>query len=119
MPLQTSARLLALLGLLQARTVVPAADLASRLGVGERTVRKDVERVIEDALHDAVEASVANVPELSGDVHVFVDVSGSMRSPVTGHRAGATTAARCVDVAALYASSVLRKVRSAHVVITI
>ena len=45
MPLQTSSRLLALLGLLQARSVVPAADLASRLGVGERTVRKDVERL--------------------------------------------------------------------------
>ena len=39
MPLQTSSRLLALLGLLQARSVVPAADLASRLGVGERPVR--------------------------------------------------------------------------------
>ena len=45
MPVQTSSRLLALLGLLQARSVVPAADLASRLGVGERTVRKDVERL--------------------------------------------------------------------------
>jgi predicted DNA-binding transcriptional regulator YafY len=47
MPLQTSSRLLALLSLLQARAVVPAADLASRLGVGERTVRKDVERLRE------------------------------------------------------------------------
>jgi predicted DNA-binding transcriptional regulator YafY len=46
-PLQTSSRLLSLLGLLQARTVVPAADLAARLGVGERTVRKDVERLRE------------------------------------------------------------------------
>lgn len=73
-------------------------------------------RAIEDALHDAVEASVANVPELSGDVHVFVDVSGSMRSPVTGHKKGATTAAMCVDVAALLASAVLRKVPSAKVV---
>lgn len=45
MPLQTSSRLLALLGLLQARAVVPAADVAARLGVGERTVRKDVERL--------------------------------------------------------------------------
>src|SRR5687768_6523021 len=47
MPLQTSSRLLALLGLLQARAVVPAADVAARLGVGERTVRKDVERLRE------------------------------------------------------------------------
>lgn len=47
MPLQTSSRLLALLGHLQARTIVPAADLAARLDVGERTVRKDVERLRE------------------------------------------------------------------------
>jgi predicted DNA-binding transcriptional regulator YafY len=46
-PLQTSSRLLSLLGLLQTRDVVPAADLARRLGVGERTVRKDVERLRE------------------------------------------------------------------------
>ncbi|MBC2935102.1 YafY family protein [Nocardioides sp. zg-1228] len=47
MPLPTSSRLLALLGLLQARAVVSASDLAHRLGVGERTVRKDVERLRE------------------------------------------------------------------------
>jgi predicted DNA-binding transcriptional regulator YafY len=47
MPLQTSSRLLALLSLLQAREVVTASDLSARLGVGERTVRKDVERLRE------------------------------------------------------------------------
>lgn len=43
--LQTSTRLLALLGLLQARGTLSAADLATRLGVGERTMRKDIERL--------------------------------------------------------------------------
>jgi predicted DNA-binding transcriptional regulator YafY len=42
---ETSGRLLALLGLLQTPRTWPAADLAARLGVGERTVRKDVERL--------------------------------------------------------------------------
>lgn len=42
---QTSARLLALLGQLQARDIVSGAELAARLGVGERTIRKDVERL--------------------------------------------------------------------------
>jgi 60 kDa SS-A/Ro ribonucleoprotein len=32
-----------------------------------------------------------------------------MRSPITGHRVGATTAVRCVDVAGLVAASILRK----------
>ena len=41
----TSARLLALLGLLQSQPTRTGPELASRLGVDERTVRKDVERL--------------------------------------------------------------------------
>lgn len=47
MALQTSSRLIALLGHLQSRAVVSAPDLATRLGVGERTIRKDVDRLRE------------------------------------------------------------------------
>jgi predicted DNA-binding transcriptional regulator YafY len=43
--LETSARLLRLLSLLQARPDWPGADLAERLGVSARTVRRDVERL--------------------------------------------------------------------------
>jgi predicted DNA-binding transcriptional regulator YafY len=43
--LETSARLLALLGLFQTPHTWAGADLANRLGVGERTVRKDVDRL--------------------------------------------------------------------------
>ena len=45
--LQTSARLLAMLGQLQARDIVSGTELAARLDVGERTIRKDVERLRE------------------------------------------------------------------------
>ena len=45
--LGTSARLLALLGLLQTRNAWAGADLAARLDIGERTLRKDVERLRE------------------------------------------------------------------------
>ena len=45
--LTTSARLLELLSLLQARREWPGAELADRLGVGPRTVRRDVERLRE------------------------------------------------------------------------
>lgn len=44
---QTSARLLTLLSLFQARRDWSAADLAERLGVGERTVRRDVDALRE------------------------------------------------------------------------
>lgn len=43
--LETSARLLALLGLLQSRSDWTGADLARRLDVTDRTVRKDVDRL--------------------------------------------------------------------------
>src|SRR5712692_6576000 len=56
----------------------------------------------------------AAVPQ-EGRVVVCPDVSGSMKSPGTGHRAGSTTRVRCVDVAALVAASVLRKNQSATI----
>ncbi len=67
-----------------------------------------VPTAIREALQDAMEVATRQVPTLDGRVVVAVDVSGSMASPVTGHRKGATTAVRCVDVAALLAASVLR-----------
>lgn len=59
------------------------------------------------ALERALEHATANVPVVRGSVAIAVDVSGSMASPVTGYRRGATTAVRCVDAAALLAASML------------
>jgi 60 kDa SS-A/Ro ribonucleoprotein len=65
---------------------------------------------IKDALCRAAEVACGNVPELAGPVVIGLDVSGSMRSPVTGHRGrGATSKVRCVDVAALFAAAILRR----------
>jgi len=74
-----------------------------------------VPQEVRDALQDAMELAIANVPPVEGAVVVCPDVSGSMRSPVTGHRAGASTSVRCVDVAALVAASLVRKNPSATV----
>jgi len=49
------------------------------------------------------------VPEIGGEVHVCPDVSGSMASPITGVRKGATTAMRCIDLAALMAAALARR----------
>ena len=70
---------------------------------------------LREALHEAMELSVANVPVFPGSVAVCPDVSGSMASPVTGYRKGATSAVRCIDVAALVAAAVLRKNPQARV----
>jgi 60 kDa SS-A/Ro ribonucleoprotein len=65
---------------------------------------------ISNALQKAAEVSVDNVPAIEGKVYVMVDVSGSMGSPATGNRVGSVSSKmRCVDVAALVASSFLRK----------
>ena len=72
--------------------------------------------VVTNALQHAMEIATENVPQLSGKVYVFPDVSGSMQSPVTGVRAGATSTVRCVDVAALVAATVLRKNADAEVI---
>ncbi len=76
---------------------------------------RELPRIVQDALHDAMEIATANIPEFAGRVYVCPDVSGSMQSPVTGYRTGATSAVRCVDVAALVAASMLRRNPDAEV----
>jgi 60 kDa SS-A/Ro ribonucleoprotein len=63
---------------------------------------------IVEALQDAMEVATRNVPQVKGRVVVAVDVSGSMQSPVTGFRRGATSIVRCIDVAALIAACLKR-----------
>jgi 60 kDa SS-A/Ro ribonucleoprotein len=76
----------------------------------------DIPQIVCNALQDAMEIATANVPEFPGKVYVFPDISGSMHSPVTGYRRGATSTVRCIDVAALVAATVLRKNPSAEVI---
>ncbi len=80
------------------------------------TAAADAPAPIQDALQTAMEIATRNVPEVAGKLWIFPDVSGSMHSPVTGYRAGSTTAVRCIDVAALIAASLLRRNPSARVV---
>ncbi len=91
--------------------VLPYQLMSAFLAAG-----KSVPGAIKDALQDAMEIATRNVPMLIGDVFVAVDVSGSMQSPVTGYRKGATTTARCVDVAALIAACLLRVNPAAQVI---
>lgn len=79
-------------------------------------IKEGVPSQLSNALQDAMEHAVGNIPTFDCDVAVLADVSGSMSQPVTGHRAGATTKVRCVDVAGLFASAVLRKNPNALVV---
>ena len=68
-----------------------------------------VPELVRNALQDAMEIALGNVPKLAGNVVICPDVSGSMSSPVTGYRRGSTSAVRCIDVAALVAAAFLRR----------
>lgn len=70
---------------------------------------------VQAALEDALELSLRGVPKVPGRVVVCPDVSGSMSSPVTGYRKGASSKVRCIDVAALVAAAMLRSNRQARV----
>lgn len=73
------------------------------------TAAENVPAEISIALQDAMEHATKNVPAFNAPngVLVFPDVSGSMDSPVTGERAAASKMT-CTQVAALFASAVLR-----------
>jgi len=90
--------------LVRAARVFPYQLMAAYTSAGD-----SVPYQVREALQDAIEVALENVPVYEGQVYVLPDVSGSMASPVTGFRKGATTAVRCVDVAALVAAAFLRK----------
>jgi 60 kDa SS-A/Ro ribonucleoprotein len=95
--------------------VTKARVFPYQLMVAYSTTDARVPDVVRDALQDALEVAISNVPGIRGKVYVCPDVSGSMRSPVTGRRKGSTTVVRCVDVAALVAASVVRRNPSTEV----
>lgn len=67
-----------------------------------------------EALQDAMEIALENIPKIPGKVWVFPDVSGSMGSPITGY-SGKPSSIRCIDVAALVSAAILRTNRQANV----
>jgi 60 kDa SS-A/Ro ribonucleoprotein len=62
-----------------------------------------------------MECAIETIGALPGRVVVCPDVSGSMGSAVTGYRKGATSAMRCIDVAALVTAAIVRTNRAARV----
>lgn len=92
-----------------AQAVAKARVMPYQLLSAFKAAGEAVPAQVRDALQDAMELALANVPAFEGRVVVCPDVSGSMSSAVTGHRGSATSGVRCIDVAALMAAAVLRK----------
>jgi len=101
--------------LADAETIRKARVMPYQLLAAYKHVSSDIPRSIVDALHDAVELAVDNVPVAEGRTLVIVDVSGSMGSPVTGNNGRTSSKVRCVDVAALFSAAIVRKNRDATV----
>ena len=98
-----------------AKEIAKAKVFPYQLLAAYKNLDEGVPRVVRLALHDAMEIATQNVPKIAGKVYVCPDVSGSMSWSVTGYRRGSTSAIRCVDVAALVASAILRRNRDAEV----
>jgi 60 kDa SS-A/Ro ribonucleoprotein len=96
--------------------IAKARAFPYQLMVAYANVDARVPGVVKEAIQDAMEVALENVPSIAGKVYVLPDVSGSMHSPVTGSRGSATTAVRCVDVAALVAAAILRRNPDAEVI---
>jgi 60 kDa SS-A/Ro ribonucleoprotein len=97
------------------QAVAKARVLPYQLMAAYTATGAEVPHVVKEALQDAMELALANVPVFEGRVVVCPDVSGSMSSPVTGHRGSASSAVRCIDVATLVAAAVLRRNADARV----
>jgi 60 kDa SS-A/Ro ribonucleoprotein len=86
-----------------------------QLLAAHRAMDPTVPPLVRQAIEEAMELAIANTPRVDGTIYVCPDVSGSMRSPITGHRKGGTTNVRCVDVAALMTAALVRRNPDAQV----
>lgn len=64
---------------------------------------------VRNALQDAMEIAIENVPQIDAKIVVCPDVSGSMGQSVTGYRRGSSSKVSCHDVSALTAAAFLRR----------
>lgn len=95
--------------------IAAARAFPYQMMVAAKNVEAGMPGQIVDALHDAMEIAVQNVPQIALSLAVCPDVSGSMNGSVTGFRRGATSKVRHIEVAALVAAAFLRANRDCTV----
>lgn len=96
--------------------IAKARQFPYQLYVAWRETEKnaDIPFKVKDALQDAMEIAINNVPMLPGNGILCMDTSGSMVSSITGSD-GKVSTVKCVEVAGLIASAVYRKNRDADI----
>ena len=68
---------------------------------------------IKDALLEALELSISNVPSLKGKVAIASDVSGSMESTLTGDY----SVVQCIDLVGLFTGCLIKRCESLPIVL--
>ncbi|MFV3129652.1 vWA domain-containing protein [Niveispirillum sp. KHB5.9] len=91
-----------------ARAVAGSGVQPFQIMMARSQLLPSVPETVREGLDRALDHSLRNVPALAGRVVVCPDVSGSMGTPLTGHRQGSTSQVRCIDVAALIAAALMR-----------
>jgi 60 kDa SS-A/Ro ribonucleoprotein len=86
-----------------------ARAMPYQLFAAHQYLGEEVPAKLRNAVIDAADIAIDNVPKIEGHVVVCPDVSGSMDSPITGSRKGSTSKISCRQVAALCAAAVLRQ----------
>ena len=98
-------------------TIKKAMVFPYQLLIAYQNAVDNVPHKIREALQDALELAINNVPAYGKGTAVLVDNSGSMSCPITGYREGATTKVRCLDVAGLIAAAVARSNKDSRVIL--
>jgi 60 kDa SS-A/Ro ribonucleoprotein len=94
-----------------AEAIAKAGVFPYQLMAAYKAASSEVPMAIRNALQDALEIALANVPAIEGRVVICPDVSGSMQSPVSGYRGTATSAMRCIDVRRWYRRRCCARIR--------
>jgi 60 kDa SS-A/Ro ribonucleoprotein len=92
-----------------AQAIAKAKVFPYQLMAAYTSTGTDVPAPVREALQDALEIALANVPQIDGKLVVCPDVSGSMSGLVTGARGRASSRMRYIDVAALVAAALVRR----------
>lgn len=75
----------------------------------------DLPRDVTNALQDAMDTSVSNIPSVDTTVHIGVDCSGSMGQAIVDSFSYSGNRVSCNDVASLFASAMYRVNSDSHV----
>jgi len=78
-------------------------------------IDKNIPRCIKEALQDALDHSLENIPNIDGNIVICTDVSGSMSWSVSGWNASSQSKIQCIDVAGLVSSAFLRTNKNARI----